>query len=1095
MGFSNQERINLVTKALAAGVLDANEAAVWYETLFPFAFTLGADKVWTQLDAIRSNPAANLAAAQANAAGALAGIVEDLSDPVDAVRLTQVPGTNQKTYAAYSTFGDVSSSVLDNWVQPQQSPQASGTPSNGYSIRLFNGDPNAGGVEILTTDGTTGTGANKTVGWIWNYANGLLLLSVDFFTETGISPGTVDFYVSGFRYIGTTAGGALTVQDEGSTVTTANTFNFEGAGVEATDGGGGLVDITVNQPTFIYQPGGTQIGNVFTDFGDLVTAFNAQGQPGVIRLDDTFSGAILTVPAGSYDFAQSVTIIAPIVRGTLLRFESGATITGVAEWQGIIIDCRSGGPLITPTPSQIGMNLRDCYVQRGNASSSFFDLPTGQFFRMRFINTDFDPNDQLVNVNTGASWIPSLIESSIINSNNVTGGGTVNVEVGPDSRYNPTHSSFTGTLNVTYLEPTQAAIISKTSGSGALLERGTYQYDLAADDTQALPLTSVSTGPLVLINNGPGTLTLDPNGAETINGAATFDVVAGQTATVRSDKSGAWKVFLSGTVPAGITGDHPALREPGSPNDLADFMESGYRPYNNDPSLGSDLYVTTTGSDSTGDGSIGNPFATIGKAVQLVGQTNEATVRINLGAGTFDLPGLIDGYNWIDILGTESDGDIATQSGAAVQADEEALILDVTGLTTTAVDELTGTLIEWTSGAGSLIGRRGWIRHNDITGTTGGGITRVTVTQDDPTTLRVPLDTNTFKLVNLDSTVRLTEFFHVFQNSVQCNFRNLVMTDTGGGTLVAFSVNTDKIGVQHVRLNVGRVQVGRGGGWEFNNSYLAATGNSNRGMLSVRRNGDCQILRGSVIDGDLNATVDANRFVEIENGGKLSYDGNCVFRGLNTSGIRSDGAGIASSGDLGSHFSFVFDDCDAGFVINSRTSGLSGWYQLPNLHGTVASTYAVTAQECACVALGSTSNITAGSGVNAVSADGGVSNVATFWDSTIITGGSPEGQGFPSRFTYPSSTVTTNHTALLWQRVTFDPTGGTFTVSAPPSASAGDQWAVKNVSADVTGVTIDGNGSNIEDPTSSFSLAASFTLSGDGISVVWEYDGTQWLVV
>ena len=52
MGFSNQERINLNSKALAANVIDANPIAQWYETRNPFAFLLSGTKILTQLSLI-----------------------------------------------------------------------------------------------------------------------------------------------------------------------------------------------------------------------------------------------------------------------------------------------------------------------------------------------------------------------------------------------------------------------------------------------------------------------------------------------------------------------------------------------------------------------------------------------------------------------------------------------------------------------------------------------------------------------------------------------------------------------------------------------------------------------------------------------------------------------------------------------------------------------------------------------------------------------------------------------------------------------------------------------------------------------------------
>lgn len=203
MGLTNQERINLFTKAIAAGVVDANSVAVWFETFFPFSFVLDAEQVWTELITIRSWPAGNLATAQANAAGPLAGIITDLSAPASAIRLTLVAGTNNSTYAAYSTYGVPASGLLRNWLLPQLVPQASGSPSNGYAINLYEGDPNAGGVLISTTAGQTGTGVDKTSGWLFNYAQGLLFLSDDF--KASVS----NPYVLGFRYIGSSAGVGL----------------------------------------------------------------------------------------------------------------------------------------------------------------------------------------------------------------------------------------------------------------------------------------------------------------------------------------------------------------------------------------------------------------------------------------------------------------------------------------------------------------------------------------------------------------------------------------------------------------------------------------------------------------------------------------------------------------------------------------------------------------------------------------------------------------------------------------------------------------------------------------------------------------------
>ena len=176
--------------------------------------------------------------------------------------MTLVPGTNFSTYATYTTPGDTTSAQLRNWLMPQLVPQGSGAPSNGYAIQLYNGDPNAGGVLVTTTEGQTGTGANKTVGWTFNYANGLLLISADFYAQTGIVAAAFSPWIVGFRYIGKTAGDSGAPDDAEYVTLSAdsdlpNARTLEaGAGIEITDNGAGttvevkLTDTGVTAATY-----------------------------------------------------------------------------------------------------------------------------------------------------------------------------------------------------------------------------------------------------------------------------------------------------------------------------------------------------------------------------------------------------------------------------------------------------------------------------------------------------------------------------------------------------------------------------------------------------------------------------------------------------------------------------------------------------------------------------------------------------------------------------------------------------------------------------------------------------------------------------
>lgn len=94
-----------------------------------------------------------------------------------------------------------------------------------------------------------------------------------------------------------------------------------------------------------------------------------------------------------------------------------------------------------------------------------------------------------------------------------------------------------------------------------------------------------------------------------------------------------------------------------------------------------------------------------------------------------------------------------------------------------------------------------------------------------------------------------------------------------------------------------------------------------------------------------------------------------------------------------------------------------------------------------------------------------------------------------------SSTVrVSGFTAVAGQIERYDPTGGTFTILMPASPVLNDRITFKNASSSATAVTLDGNGNSVEDPTT-FSLGATTSLTGDGLRVTYQFDGTQWIVV
>lgn len=88
--------------------------------------------------------------------------------------------------------------------------------------------------------------------------------------------------------------------------------------------------------------------------------------------------------------------------------------------------------------------------------------------------------------------------------------------------------------------------------------------------------------------------------------------------------------------------------------------------------------------------------------------------------------------------------------------------------------------------------------------------------------------------------------------------------------------------------------------------------------------------------------------------------------------------------------------------------------------------------------------------------------------------------------------VTVTTSVGVGERLRYDPSGGTFSIVAPASPISGDMIAIKNESTSATAITMNGNGNNIEG-LATFTPAATVPISGDGVAVTWQYNGTEWI--
>src|ERR1035437_2093257 len=143
-GFTTQETVNLDRK-IAAGVIDQNSTGQWFDSQVANVPSVFNKNVLTQFDLV---PQASTVAIARSNASSNPTLISDLSQNASAIKLVAVTGTNGSTYLATSTYtaGQYGEAIrLRNWIHPTRVPLASGAPSAGYGIRLFQGNPATGG--------------------------------------------------------------------------------------------------------------------------------------------------------------------------------------------------------------------------------------------------------------------------------------------------------------------------------------------------------------------------------------------------------------------------------------------------------------------------------------------------------------------------------------------------------------------------------------------------------------------------------------------------------------------------------------------------------------------------------------------------------------------------------------------------------------------------------------------------------------------------------------------------------------------------------------------------------------------------------------
>jgi hypothetical protein len=444
-----------------------------------------------------------------------------------------------------------------------------------------------------------------------------------------------------------------------------------------------------------------------------------------------------------------------------------------------------------------------------------------------------------------------------------------------------------------------------------------------------------------------------------------------------------------------ITGDHPVLEDPTTVAELVDYLDLTTRPQVDSGNIPATIYIdSVSGSDITGDGTVGTPFETLSRAYQLHAFNPSVARTIQLAvAGTYPVTGRgIHALNRLTISGPAPTIANRTVTVDGASSRSAGLILNdsIGGMT---VDAFRGSIVEFHGGA--LEGSFGVIYQN-----TAG---QFFVSQDTVGTF-VTSGVTSIDIRTNGATITLPDGPFTFESASALVIEDVDFVQTNRE--LRFN-DTDQVTCRRCRFFVQSIAAGRGGTGNFQTCYMANDGttSTDSGMVYARTQGILALQRGSVIDG-VNAAA-AAAHVLAASFGFIDTWGETVFRDLGDNGILCRSSYIAVRSDsITTDSEWRFLDCTNGIRVNSDDEGAGGALHLPDCFGNITSTtngYLVSATRGAFVRIGDISSssvttaVSGGTGTNDVSADNEVSFVAQDEDGTYIAGGTPVASGFLSR--------------------------------------------------------------------------------------------------
>lgn len=311
--------------------------------------------------------------------------------------------------------------------------------------------------------------------------------------------------------------------------------------IQQPGGGGGGGDAT--QYAFVFQPGGTPGDNVYDDWTLLNTAMAAVRGPKLLQFDDQF--AAISIPAGTWDMTDTVwegidKNYSSSLGSTLVMFDDGAVVTKLRTVRGLHLQCLGATSINDLADGDVF--ILDDYAVIGGDDNPIINVAGIDVFKSATISVRhgsqvLQQGFPITGLTNGQLTIDvdkaSLVEANTVD-NGFAGSGTLRIQQQAGDSFAALQSFFGGAVQTVNslggfnMQPNSllqlnAGIVNYFTGGGA-------------ENANLMPANWHPGGIFVVKHAAAtGTVTINPSGADTIDGNPTHVLNPGGSVIMVSD--------------------------------------------------------------------------------------------------------------------------------------------------------------------------------------------------------------------------------------------------------------------------------------------------------------------------------------------------------------------------------------------------------------------------------------------------------------------------------------------------------------------------------------------------------------------------------